>query len=284
MEIKSVLYKKTEMEKGDAYFALALFLCLAPASFGEATHYTSLQTYRLVDSRQTSPKGPQVTGYKIGLTVNFKTSNPVHSVQLRPAKGKAQNYKKEGPTRWTLWTKGIPGAAAYLKAYPGGVYTLQCQGGVLHGQSVAFRIPDENLVNPSIPYLEANSFRLLSRRKLKAGIDNPLAVLRTRRSGRPFVTTAQPPNHVDGCFAQIRDTSRKGTDGEFVWYHSFAFNSANAATFTLPAGTLQSDTVYHLSLQTDHTGPTETVSTPEGPIQNTSGGITFYELVFKTSK
>lgn len=253
---------------------------------GEATttHFASLQTYRLVDSRQTSPKGPQITGYKIGLTVNFKTSNPVSSVRLLSTKGKAQAYQKEGPTRWTLWTTGIPSPAAYLKAYPSGAYALQCLGGALHGQSVAFRIPDENLINPSIPYLEANSFLLLSRRKFNAGIDNSLTALRTRRSGRPFVTTAQPPNHVDGCFAQIRDTSRKGTDGEGVWYTSFAFSSANAATFTIPAGTLQRDKVYHLSLQTDHTGPAETVSTAEGPIQNTCGGITFYELVFKTAK
>jgi hypothetical protein len=250
----------------------------------DTANYETLQTYRLVDVRQTGPNSPKISSYKVGFYATFRTANAVNALQLRPPKGKPFAYQKQSSTRWSYWTKGIASPSSYLKTYPSGAYILQCLGGLLGGQAVVFTIPTEDMVNPSLPYLEASSYRLLTSRKMRTDIDQTLVVRKTLGRGKPFVTAPSPASAVNGCFAQIRDLSLKGTEGEFVFYQDFDFDASQTGIISIPAGTLKKNKSYNLSLQTDHTATEESVVTPEGSIRHTRGGITFYELVFKTSK
>ena len=262
-------------------FLLLGFGCVSQA---QTVNYSRLQTFRLVEVRQTGPNGPKITGYNVGFYADFNTTSAVSILQVRTPQGRTLAYQKDGPKRWKCWTRSIASSSAYLKAYPAGAYLLSCLGGSLGGQNVVFRIPAEDLVNPSLPYLQANSYRLITSRKMRADLANTLVVQRVLARGRPFVTTPSPPIFIDSCTAQIRDLSQQGTDGEFVWYQAFSFDASQAASITIPAGTLRRNKVYNLSLQTDHTASEENVITPEGSIPHARGGITFYELVFKTAR
>ena len=126
----------------------------------DTANYETLQTYRLVDVRQTGPNSPKISSYKVGFYASFRTANAVNALQLRPPKGKPFAYQKQSSTRWSYWSKGIASPSSYLKTYPTGAYILQCLGGLLGGQAVFFTIPIEDMVNPSLPYLEASSYVL----------------------------------------------------------------------------------------------------------------------------
>jgi hypothetical protein len=152
----------------------------------------------------------------------------------------------------------------------------------LSGQKVSFDLP-ANLLNPCLPYLEKNSFTLLSKGKLDSTKDNTLLAARVIKTGSPFVVTPQPAGSLNRLTAHIRDDSATG-DEVFIWYASVDYDSSGIASFTIPAGKLKKNKIYALSLQTDNDYPDGTATTSEGQIRSRLDGITYYELVFKTSK
>ena len=250
----------------------------------DTANYKQVETYRFVDLRQTSPNSPTIRNYYVYSSIGLRQRDSASSLSLIvPTRKKYGFQRSKYSSGWWGGYFGINSSQAkHLSLMPGGRYEIQCNGGVLSGQKVSFDLP-ANLLNPCLPYLEKNSFTLLSKGKLDSTKDNTLLAARVIKTGSPFVVTPQPNGSLNRLTAQIRDDSASG-DEVFIWNASVEYNASGIASFTIPAGKLKKNKVYALSLQTDNDYPDGTATTSEGQILSRLNGITYYELVFKTSK
>ena len=250
----------------------------------DTANYKYVDTYRFVDLRQKSPNSPTIRNYYVYSSIGLRNGATASAVSLITPSAKKYGFTRvRGSDGWWGGYFGINSSQAkHLSLMPGGRYEIQCNGGVLSGQKVSFDLP-ANLLNPCLPYLEKNSFTLLSKGKLDSTKDNTLLAARVIKTGSPFVVTPQPNGSLNRLTAQIRDDSASG-DEVFIWNASVEYNASGIASFTIPAGKLKKNKVYALSLQTDNDYPDGTATTSEGQILSRLNGITYYELVFKTSK
>ena len=250
----------------------------------DTANYKQVETYRFVDLRQTSPNSPTIRNYYVYSSIGLRQRDSASSLSLIvPTRKKYGFQRSKYSSGWWGGYFGINSSQAkHLSLMPGGRYEIQCNGGVLSGQKVSFDLP-ANLLNPCLPYLEKNSFTLLSKGKLDSTKDNTLLAARVIKTGSPFVVTPQPNGSLNRLQAQIRDDSASG-DEVFIWNASVEYNASGIASFTIPAGKLKKNKVYALSLQTDNDYPDGTATTSEGQILSRLNGITYYELVFKTAK
>lgn len=250
----------------------------------DTANYKSVETYRFVDLRQTSPNSPTIRNYYVYSSIGLRQRDSASSLSLIVPTGKKYGFQRSAySTGWWGGYFGINSSPTkHLSLMPGGRYEIQCIGGTLSGQRVSFDLPS-NLLNPCLPYLEKNSFTLLSKGKLDSTKDNTLLAARVIKTGSPFVVTPQPAGNLNRLTAQIRDDSATG-DEVFIWNASVEYGASGTASFTIPAGKLKKNKIYALSLQTDNDYPDGTATTSEGQILSRLNGITYYELVFRTSK
>lgn len=250
----------------------------------DTANYKQVETYRFIDLRQTSANGPTIRNFYVYSSIGLKQGDSASSLSLIAPTGKKYGFQRSAYS--TGWWSGYFGInsdqAKHLSLMPGGRYEIQCNGGVLSGQKVSFDLP-ANLLNPCLPYLEKNSFTLLSKGKLDSTKDNTLLAARVIKTGSPFVVTPQPAGSLNRLTAHIRDDSATG-DEVFIWNDFVEYGASGIASFTIPAGKLKKNKIYALSLQTDNDYPDGTATTSEGQIRSRLDGITYYELVFKTSK
>ncbi|NDA10422.1 MAG: hypothetical protein EBZ05_06530 [Verrucomicrobia bacterium] len=256
----------------------------------ETTNYKEISSYRFVSLRQTSPKGPTIRDFYVFISLGFNQANYLSALIL-----KTPTRKSYGFVRWKIsspWGGNVnywqqyfgysANQAKHMSLMPGGKYEIQCVGGILAGQTISLDLPS-NLLNPCMPYLEGNSFTILTKGKLDAAKDNTLLVRRLLKTGSPFVVEPQPKGSINRVQVQIRDDSATG-EAQFIWYNTAEYDSSGVCSFTIPANKMKKNKVYALSLQTDSDYPDGSVTTPEGQIASRLHGITYYELVFRTAK
>lgn len=243
-----------------------------------------MQTYRYVDVVQTGPTSVKVDDHHFVSLLRFQGSDPFLGATLTIPGKTTFPYRNSGAWGgWVFESDGMPSASAYLKRFPPGAYAIRFRGRAFDGKTVRFRLPNQNLLNPSIPYFHGTSYQRLVGGQINAAQANTLTALRKVMRGKPFATLAQPSNNIHRCFVQIRDDSRSNPVEQSVW-HQEIFFSGDRASFTIPAGQLRKNRAYQISLQTDHTGPEERVQTPDGKVTHRYGGINFYELDFRTRR
>jgi len=250
----------------------------------DTANYKQVETYRFIDLRQTSANGPTIRNFYVYTSIGLKQGDSASSLSLIAPTGKKYGFQRSKYiSGWWDGYFGINSSPTkHLSLMPGGRYEIQCNGGTLSGQRVSFDLPS-NLLNPCLPYLEKNSFTLLSKGKLDSTKDNTLLAARVIKTGSPFVVTPQPAGSLNRLTAHIRDDSATG-DEVFIWNDFVEYGASGIASFTIPAGKLKKNKIYALSLQTDNDYPDGTATTSEGQIRSRLDGITYYELVFKTSK
>ena len=267
------------------FFGVALTLLSGLGQLvGETANYREVNAYRFVDVRQTSPNSPAIRNFYVYCSIGLKEVDSAKTLSLITPTGKKYGISRSKySTGWWEGSFGItPSQTQHLSLMPGGLYQIQCNGGILGGQRVSFDLP-ASLLNPYIPFLEKNSFLLLNKTKLDPTKANTLLARRILKTGQPFDLQPVPEETSKDLIVQVFDYTAPG-DEVFVWYQNFQYDDAGNASFTIPAGKLLKNKTYTLSLETQTYYPDSTATTPEGQILRRLHGITYYELVFRTSK
>jgi len=273
------------MLRMQASWGVALSLLIGLGQLvAETANYKEVNAYRFVDVRQTSPNSPTIRNFYVYTSIGLKRSESASSLSLIVPTGKRYGFKRSKYiSGWWEGTFGItPSQTKHLSLMPGGLYQIQCNGGILGGQRVSFDLP-ASLLNPYIPFLEENSFLLLNKTKMDPTKANILLARRILKTGQPFDLQPVPEETSKDLIVQVFDYTAPG-DEVFVWHQNLQYDDAGNASFTIPAGKLLKNKTYTLSLETQNYYPDSTATTPEGQILRRLHGITYYELVFKTSK
>ena len=267
------------------FWGVALTLLIGLGQLvAETANYKEVNAYRFVDVRQKSPNEPAVRNFYVYCSIGLKEGNSAKTLSLITPTGKKYGISRSKySTGWWEGSFGItPSQTKHLSLMPGGLYQIQCNGGILGGQRVSFDLP-ASLLNPYIPFLEENSFLLLNKTKMDPTKANILLARRILKTGQPFDLQPVPEETSKDLIVQVFDYTAPG-DEVFVWHQNLQYDDAGNASFTIPAGKLLKNKTYTLSLETQNYYPDSTATTPEGQILRRLHGITYYELVFKTSK
>jgi len=273
------------MLRRQASWGVALSLLIGLGQLvAETANYKEVNAYRFVDVRQTSPNSPTIRNFYVYTSIGLKRSESASSLSLIVPTGKRYGFKRSKYiSGWWEGTFGItPSQTKHLSLMPGGLYQIQCNGGILGGQRVSFDLP-ASLLNPYIPFLEKNSFLLLNKTKLDPAKANTLIARRILKTGQPYDLQPMPEGTSKNLTVQVLDYAAPG-DAAFVWYQKLQYDDAGSASFTIPAGKLLKNKSYTISLQTENYYPDGTATTPEGQILKRLHGLVLYELAFKTSK
>ena len=252
----------------------------------ETANYQEINTYRFCDARQTSPNAPTIRRFFVMCSIRLRLGDSAKSLKLIAPSARKYGFKRSTNMDEDGWWEGLfgvsSGQAKHLSLMPSGRYQIQCSGGKLSGQGVSFDLP-EAVLNPFIPFLEKNSYLLLSKGKLDVNQVNTLFARRISKTGAPFAPQSEPEESSKNLVVQIIDYSASGV-AVFVWNDTSQYDDAGNASFTIPGGKLLKNKVYTLSLETQNYYPDGNATTPEGPILKRLHGITLCEIPFRTAK
>ena len=248
-------------------------------------NYDNVYTTRFIDVRQAKPSAPAITSYKMWIELFLSQKDSVTSLRLETPAKKKYSFRpspyRGDDNRWDCNVNSGSSVKKYLNEFPAGKYLIRCLGGKLYGQTVEFNA-ELNLLNPIVPYLEADSFRLLSSRKIKVNQDNIITIRKLQKNDSPFLTV---PSESDKDYLLAQIYLNGYGDGPLVYTEGLHYNTSGTTTLTIPAGTLKKNSKYvFMLIAYYHLAETGSAATPEGEIRSYQDGITYYELVFKTSK